>query len=304
MRRLVLIANPAASAFTSALYRDIVHILTGPFDVTTVWPAGAAESRQAAADAAAEGYDVVVAMGGDGVAHQAAGALAGTSTALGIVPAGTTNVLGRMLGLPVKPRAAAERIALGSVRPVAMARLDVAGPDVTANDVAMFAAGMGFDAAVVERAEREPLRKIWFGPLHYARSAAAVALGPYRTRLPHLRVEAHGRRADAVTVIVQIHEAWTYFGPLQVSLAPKGTLPGMTVLVVERMGLRRTLGMAARSAARRELSRMRGVQVWQGVERLRIEADPPAWIQADGELLGRASRLMVDSLEEPLLVVA
>jgi diacylglycerol kinase family enzyme len=201
MRRLILVANPAASAFTSGLYRDIVRILTGPFDVTTVWPNGPAESRRAAADAAAEGYDVVVAMGGDGVIHQVAGAIAGTETALGIVPAGTTNVLGRLLGLPVKPRAAAQRIADGGVRELEMAGLAMSGPDGSARDVVMFAAGIGFDAAVVERAEQEPLRKIWFGSLHYARSAFGVAWRAYRNRLPHLRVESHGRRLDAVTAL-------------------------------------------------------------------------------------------------------
>jgi len=304
VRRLVLIANPAASAFTSALYRDVVRILTGPFDVTTVWPEGPAESRQAAADAAAEGYDVVVAMGGDGVAHQAAGALSGTSTALGIVPAGTTNVLGRMMGLPAKPRPAAERIARGSLRSISLARLAVSGTDGSTTDVVMFAAGIGFDAAVVERAEREPLRKIRFGPLHYARSALAVAAGPYRTRLPHLRVEeAGGRRADAVTVIVQVHEAWTYFGPLQMRLAPERERPDMTVLVVDRLGMRRTLGLVTRALARRDLGRMSGVQVWDGVERLSIDADPPAWIQADGELLGRAAQITVDARGESLLVI-
>jgi diacylglycerol kinase family enzyme len=168
----------------------------------------------------------------------------------------------------------------------------------------MFAAGIGFDAAVVERAEREPLRKIWFGPLHYARSAVKVAFGTYRRRLPHLRVEAAGRRADAVAVIVQLHHAWTYFGPVQVRLSQERTLPGMTVMTVERLGIRRTLALAVRSLGRRDLTKTRGVRVWEGVERLEVEADPPAWIQADGELLDRASRLSIEPLETSVLLVA
>ena len=68
MRRLVLIANPVASGFTASLHREVVATLTGPYDVTPVWPSSAVEARQVAADAASDGYDVVVAMGGDGIA--------------------------------------------------------------------------------------------------------------------------------------------------------------------------------------------------------------------------------------------
>ncbi len=303
MRRLILIANPAASAFTSSLYRDVVRILTGPFDVTPVWPNGPAEARQAAADAVVEGYDVVAAMGGDGVVHQIAGALLGSNTALGIIPAGTTNVLGRILGLPAKPRAAAEVIATGSASPIEVSRVEVGGPEGSFDDVVLFAAGIGFDAAVVERAERDPLRKIRFGALHYARSTAAVAFGAYRSRLPHLRIEAHGRRAHAATAIIQVHDAWTYFGPIRVGLAPGATAAGMTVLIAERMHALRTLALVGGALARRDLERIPGIQVWQGVERLTIVADPPAWLQSDGELLAQADTVTVAAEARRLQVI-
>ena len=111
MRRLILVANPSASGFTASLHRDVVSVLQTGYVVTPVWPDSAAEARAAAADAADEGYDVVVAMGGDGVAHQVANGLADSETALGVVPAGTTNVLRRILGLPRKPLDAAAAIA-------------------------------------------------------------------------------------------------------------------------------------------------------------------------------------------------
>ncbi len=303
MRRLVLVANPAASAFTSGLHRDVVRILTGPFDVTAVWPNGPADARRVAADAAAEGYDVVAAMGGDGVVHQIAGSLVGTETALAIIPAGTTNVLGRILGLPAKPRAAAEHIVTGTPTPVELARMSVEGPEGSLDDVVLFAAGIGFDAAVVERAERDPLRKIWFGPLHYARSTAAVVLGTYRTKLPHLRIEAHGRRASAVTAVIQIHGSWTYFGPMAMGLTPRRDFPGMTVLVVEKLNTVRTASLIGRALAGRDLERIPGVEVWQGVEQLRISADPTAWLQADGELLGKAATISMAVADDRIPVI-
>lgn len=48
------------------------------------------------------GFDAVVAVGGDGTVREVAQALAGTKTALGIVPMGTTNTLARHLGIPLR----------------------------------------------------------------------------------------------------------------------------------------------------------------------------------------------------------
>jgi diacylglycerol kinase family enzyme len=51
-------------------------------------------------DAAAEGYDVVVAFGGDGTVNEAANGLIGSDTPLTCLPGGATNVFCRMLGIP------------------------------------------------------------------------------------------------------------------------------------------------------------------------------------------------------------
>lgn len=50
-----------------------------------------------------EGYDLFVAMGGDGTISQVASGLLHTELPLGIVPMGTGNVLARDLGIPVSP---------------------------------------------------------------------------------------------------------------------------------------------------------------------------------------------------------
>ena len=77
MRRLLLIANPSASGFTGAALRDVTATLSAGFAVDQEWPDGPEASRHAASKAAVASYDVVAAMGGDGVVHHVTSLLAG-----------------------------------------------------------------------------------------------------------------------------------------------------------------------------------------------------------------------------------
>ena len=287
MRRLLLVANPAASGFTGALHRDVVATLATSFDVAPVWPNSADEARQAAAHAAEIGFDVVAAMGGDGVAHYVANGLAGTDTALGLIPVGTTNVLARILGLPGRPRAAVQALAdATAARPVDMAQIFAEGPSVhRLSTFGMFAVGLGFDADVVEAAEKRPHGKLRFAGLYYAQTAIGTMWSQFRKRPPNLRVEAEGHRADAVAVMVQIHDTYTYLGPRPLGIGPEPA-GGLTVLVLDRLDLGVSSGMLPRLLAGRRLDRVDGVEVWTDVAKLIIEADPPVRLQADGELLG------------------
>ena len=102
-RRLVLVANPAASQFTGGMHRDVLARLRSEFDVTAEWPGSAEAVTDVAAHAASDGVDVVVAMGGDGVVNRVVNGIATTTTALGIIPVGTTNVLAAILGVDPDP---------------------------------------------------------------------------------------------------------------------------------------------------------------------------------------------------------
>lgn len=303
MRRLVLVANPAASGFTASVHRQVVEALSGPFHVVPVWPDAPGAARRAARDAAADGYDVVAAMGGDGVVHQVANGLLGSGTALAIVPAGATNVLARIVGIPGDPRRAAEAIAAaGDSRRIPAAVIESNSREGARFDLATFAAGVGYDAAVVERAERNPLGKVGFGGLYYAWNAARVLFADYRTRLPHLRVEAGSRRGDAVAVLVQLHGTYTFFGPVPLRVHD-GSAPGPVAAVITRLSATRALRLAYRSARRRDPAAVPGVEIWTGFDRLSILADPPAWLEADGELLGRASAVEIAAHPAGLLLV-
>nr|MBA2595717.1 acylglycerol kinase family protein [Chloroflexia bacterium] len=73
------------------------------------------EAIAATRDAVAEGYDVVVAAGGDGTVGAVARELLGTQTALGVLPLGSVMNVARMLGIPRDLEEAAAIIAEGAV---------------------------------------------------------------------------------------------------------------------------------------------------------------------------------------------
>jgi diacylglycerol kinase family enzyme len=303
MPRLLLIANPSASSFTGALHRDVMEILMQEFEVTRLWPDGPAEARAEASRAAANGFDVVAGMGGDGVIHHAANGIAGTATALAVIPAGTTNVLARVLGIPRNPRKAAAGLASWSPRPVATAEAAIETGMTRHVEHATFAIGAGFDAAVVADAERRPLRKNFFGGIHYARTAATTLITDYWFRRPHLRIECDGERVDGVAVLVQVHWPFTYFGRMPLRVTPR-PVSGPAAAIFERLPRLRSPEVALRAVTGRDLGAIRGIRVRPGFQQLVIEADPPVLLESDGELLGSPDRVVIRPKRNALLVLA
>jgi len=301
MRRLVLIANPSASGFTGAGFRRVVSTLAETFEVRTEWPDDAAGSRRCAAQAAADGVDVVVAMGGDGVVHHVANGLVGTPTALGIIPAGTTNVLARIHHMPKDAVKAAEALRTAGVEIVPAARVTFLDVD-REDDHAFFSFGVGLDADVVEVAERRPHSKLYFGPIHYLQTVAGRVLGSYRTKLPNLRVECAGERVDGVTVVVQVHDRYSYFGPLPLRLAPGGD-SDLTVAAIGRLDLATTADVIGRLVTRRAIGNGTRVHVWTDVAHLSVSAEPATSMQADGEMLGKHSAIEVTLVNDAVAIL-
>jgi diacylglycerol kinase (ATP) len=117
--------------------------------------------QELADQAAAEGYDVVIAVGGDGTWSNVADRLVASGrkdVALGILPSGTGNDFGRNLGYdPDKPDEAVRVLAAGYRRRVDVGRLDTASasdhaPDHWEPRHFLNVLGFGFDVAVIDAA--------------------------------------------------------------------------------------------------------------------------------------------------------
>jgi YegS/Rv2252/BmrU family lipid kinase len=149
---VAVLVSPAAGRGRARAFSGAVldGLRAGGLKPTVLPATTGAEAEKLAAEAVAAGTGAVVAVGGDGSAHAALQAVAGTATPLAVVPAGTGNDLALALGIPRDPvaaaRAAAEDLVAGDVRTVDAGRT---GERWWATVLCC-----GFDSAVTDRANR------------------------------------------------------------------------------------------------------------------------------------------------------
>src|SRR5215213_8038560 len=174
-RRMLVIVNPYATTVSDRLKNLVVYALQGRYSVEAVDTQARAHATQICREAASEGYDVVVAFGGDGTVNEAANGLIGTKTPLTCLPGGSNNVFCKMLGIPADVVDATEHLLL-------MAddwRPRPADVGVANGRRFTFAAGMGLDASVVERVDAHPHLKSRFGAWYFAAAAVQTFLRRY-----------------------------------------------------------------------------------------------------------------------------
>jgi len=128
-----------------------------------------------ARDAAARGIDVVAVHGGDGTINEAINGLAGTRTALAVIPAGTANVWAKETHVPRDPVAATDLILRGERRRIDLGR--------AGGRYFMLMAGIGLDARIVPRVN--PWLKRRIGVLAYIVAGVFTAFRtkPWRTSM-------------------------------------------------------------------------------------------------------------------------
>jgi diacylglycerol kinase family enzyme len=213
-KRMLVIINPVATKMSEKLRSLVVYALQGRYEVTTRETEAKGHAIELSREAAEQGYDVVVAFGGDGTVNEAANGLAGTNTALTCLPGGSNNVVAKLLGVPTDVVDATQQLLHLADRwePRTVDLGIVNGRYFT------FAAGMGLDASVVERVDRNPRLKKRFGPFYFVECAIVTFLRKYVVNPPRLSVEVDGRTVGGVSLFVQNAENYTYFNDRPVPL--------------------------------------------------------------------------------------
>jgi diacylglycerol kinase family enzyme len=267
-----LIANPFASRVTEERLRAVERELR---PVETLLTERRGHATELAREAAGEEVWV---LGGDGVVNEVLNGLR-PGAALGVVPAGHTNVFARALR-----QSGAGRISLGRVNGRRFA----------------FAAGIGVDSETVReletvqraRAGRRP------GDLAYARMVAARLLRGYA---PRLDIRGPGR---ASILLVSNDRVFTYAGPRPVILSPDARFElGLDFVAPERIDLKALARLVPRLAAGRGLAGARSVLAGHDLDRLEVVCDEPLPLQADGEDLGDVRGAVFEAERDALTVL-
>jgi diacylglycerol kinase (ATP) len=238
---------------------------------------GPATAGEIARKAIEQGADLILAAGGDGTINEVLDGMVSSSVPLGILPAGTANVLATELGLPCNLERAAELIPQCIARRIAIGRLDCAS-EPRRHFVAM--AGVGFDAHIVYNLSARLKNRLGKGAYWISGFSQAVR------RFPEFEVEIDGRTREICSFAL-VSRVRNYGGDFEI--ARRASLLEEKFEVVLFRGryslpyLKYVLGMITG-----RLAGMRGVSFHMASHvRVFHPADQRIHIQVDGEYAGR-----------------
>ena len=304
-RRMLIIVNPYATTVSDRLRNLVVYALRGAYDVEAIDTESPGHATELTREAAGQGYDVVVAFGGDGTVNEAVNGLAGSQTPLTCLPGGRANVYCRMLGIPSDVVDATEhllRIA-DDWRPRAIDLGEVNGRKF------VFSAGVGLDASVVERVDAHPRLKARLGEWYYTWAGIDTFTRRYLRHPPQLEAAVGEERIEGVTTIVQNATPYTYFGDRPVEMAQGATLVSgdLAGIVLERARPSGIPTIIWRALSKRAtVSGHRHIHPFSGVKELSVRtADGrPLPLQVDGDYVGDVEQARFAVLPGGIVVVS
>ncbi|MBX3483752.1 diacylglycerol kinase family protein [Phenylobacterium sp.] len=276
--RVRFIRNPRAGrglrGFTRLLKR---HLSPDAVDYEVAWTRGRGDAETLAREAAAQGYDVVVAIGGDGTVNEVGrGLLGAEATSLAIIPTGSGNGFARHLRIPLSVPGALRRLNRPTYRHIDVGRI---------NGHPFFCtAGLGFDAHV-SKCFAESTRR---GLVTYVR-LALQEYGAYRPRPVRLTID--GAVSDAQCYVLAFANAAQYGN--NAMIAPLADISDglLDLCLIEEMPVRRALRVAA-GLAFGDLPKSRAA-IYHKSQEITVTTPEPLGFHVDGDYMGEAQRFDV-----------
>ena len=305
-KRMLVIVNPYATTVSDRLKNLVVYALEGRYSVEAIDTEARNHATELCREAADEGYDVVVAFGGDGTVNEAANGLVGTDTPLTCLPGGATNVYSRTLGIPNDVVDATEHL-LRMADDFRPRRVDTG---LVNGRHFVFSSGVGLDASVVERVDSHPHLKARLGYWYFTYAAVTTFNRKYLVRPVRVRVEADGTSIDGVTVIVQNSDPFTFFRKRPIRIAEDVDLESgtLSLAVLKKATPFEIPTVMARvfSAKARTVQRHRQIEGLTGLQHARVTTldDRPFPLQVDGDFIGEFTEVAYGVAPRALAVVS
>ena len=209
--RTCVIFNPAARGNKARHFRHRLDTIGAQCALKATTAPG--DARRLAAEAVSEGFDVIVAAGGDGTVNEVLNGLGdapdGFARArLGVLPLGTVNVFARELNIPLRVETAWEVLQGGRETSIDLPRVEFSAPDGRRQQYFVQLAGAGLDARAIELVDWGHKKRI--GPLAYV----IAGLKALREQKPRITVRVDGREIRGELVL--IGNGRFYGGPLEI----------------------------------------------------------------------------------------
>jgi diacylglycerol kinase (ATP) len=277
--RICVIFNPAARGNKARRFRQHLDEIGGQSALKATAAPG--DARRLAAHAIADGFDLIVAAGGDGTVNEVLNGIGDAPngferTRLGVLPLGTVNVFARELKIPLRLERAWEILQRGRET-----KIDLGCAEFSANNVCkkqFFAqlAGAGLDARAIELLDWPLKKKI--GPLAYI----VAGLKALQEKKPKLSVSVDGQNFSGELIL--IGNGKFYGGPF--GIFPSADLRDgiLDVCIFPRVDFPTLFRCAPSFLARQRLSE-KLVRRFRA-EKFELACESPAAFELDGEWVG------------------
>ncbi len=277
--RTCVIFNPVARGEKARRFRR--HLAAIGSESTLKQTAAAGDARRLAAEAVREGFEIVVAAGGDGTVNEVLNGLGDAPdgldrTRLGVLPLGTVNVFARELAMPTRLDAAWAAIHQGRETRIDLPLVEYRADGAPERRCFAQLAGAGLDARAIELVQWQLKKRV--GPLAYVVAGLKALWGAQS------RITASGGGHSVTGELVLIGNGRLYGGPYQ--LFPRADLrdgllevcsfPRVTWFTLARCGPALLLRGKLPASA---------VEAFQA-ETVSLSAPSPTPLEADGELIG------------------
>ena len=294
--------NAFASSVTARNTVIVHQVLSRGNEVEIVETNRRGHATRFSQDAARRGIDVVIGYGGDGTLNEVATGLAGTNSALGVLPGGSTNVFARTLGMPNDPVLAVQQLADGinerAIHPIGLGRVN--------DRYFCFHTGVGYDAAVVKEVEKHGSLKRWAGHPLFIYAGLKTWIANYDRKNPHFEVSfANGDHiGDGYFTIVLNTNPYTYLGNRPLDLSPAATLDrGLVAITFRTMNVGAILGGLSGALRGGGVKQSSTLDVHEDLSTFSIDYHEPFPYQLDGDYLGESKSLKFEHIRNAIRLV-
>ena len=190
----VILANEKSGSFVkykNQLDETLDFLRLHGWNVKLEYTTSGDDARRLAREAVRQKADIVVALGGDGTINSVIQELAGSETALGVIPSGTFNVWAHETGIPLSIVGARDVLVGGQTRRIDLGRVS--------NRYFLLMAGIGFGGTVTYAVKKQSMKRL--GILGYLLTGVRLGLGfeSFRTTLD---IDGQVQKTHALQIVV------------------------------------------------------------------------------------------------------